>query len=146
MIQPIFKGPHTVHLQRQKKHSRAYAPRGDSGQPAHSHSVIRIFTGRFLDSHGFKTSLLSADREDWRECADAQANLSLLGRTCQNVPFTRYGCIHLFTFYHSVGLFSWRQIGDIFLIFPSKQYLTFHANCLRWRQFAWNVKSCFLGK
>ena len=33
-----------------------------------------------------------------------------------------------------------------FLIFPIKQDLTFHANCLQWRQFAWNVKSCFLGK
>ena len=27
-------------------------------------------------------------------------------------------------------------------IFPRKQDLTFHANCLKWRQFAWNVKSC----
>ena len=33
-----------------------------------------------------------------------------------------------------------------FLFFPRKQDLTFHANCLRRRQFAWNVKSCFLGK
>ena len=31
-----------------------------------------------------------------------------------------------------------------FLIFPRKQDLTFHANCLYWRQFAWNIKSCFL--
>ena len=34
----------------------------------------------------------------------------------------------------------------ISLIFPRKQDMTFHANCLHWRQFAWNVKSCFLGK
>ena len=33
-----------------------------------------------------------------------------------------------------------------FLIFPRKQDLTFYANCLHWRQFAWNVKSSFLGK
>ena len=33
-----------------------------------------------------------------------------------------------------------------FLIFPWKQVLTFYANCLQWRQFAWNVKTCFLGK
>ena len=47
--------------------------------------------------------------------------------------------------YHSLGIFSRRQI-DIFLIFPRKQDSTFHANCLlRW-QFAWNVKSRFLGK
>ena len=32
------------------------------------------------------------------------------------------------------------------LIFPWKQVLTFLANCLLKRQFAWNVKSCFLGK
>ena len=38
-------------------------------------------------------------------------------------------------------------IGDIFLIlFSRKQDLTFHANCLHLRQFAWNAKSCFLGK
>ena len=33
-----------------------------------------------------------------------------------------------------------RQTGDI-----RKRDLTFQANCLRWRQFAWNVKTCFLG-
>ena len=43
-------------------------------------------------------------------------------------------------------IFSRRQIDDIFLIFPRKQDLTFQANCLLRRQFAWNVKSCFLGK
>ena len=48
--------------------------------------------------------------------------------------------------YHSLGIFSRRQTDDIFLIFPRKQDLTFHANCLLRRQFAWNVKSCFLGK
>ena len=32
------------------------------------------------------------------------------------------------------------------LFFSSQQNLTFHANCLYWKQFAWNVKSCFLGK
>ena len=33
-----------------------------------------------------------------------------------------------------------------FYFFPRKLDLAFHANCLQWRQFAWNVKSCFLGK
>ena len=33
-----------------------------------------------------------------------------------------------------------------FLIFPSKLDLTIHANCLLRRQFAWSVKSYFLGK
>ena len=48
-----------------------------------------------------------------------------------------------YSLYHSLGLFSRRQIDDIF---PRKQNLAFHANCLYWRQFAWNVKICFLGK
>ena len=52
----------------------------------------------------------------------------------------------LFNLYHSLGIFSRRQNDVIFLIFPRKQDLTFHANCLLRRQFAWNVKSCFLGK
>ena len=34
----------------------------------------------------------------------------------------------------------------LFSYFSRKQDLTFHANCLQWRQFAWNVKTCFLGK
>ena len=36
-----------------------------------------------------------------------------------------------------------KLIGDAFLIFLRKQDLTLHAN---WRQFAWSVKSCLLGK
>ena len=32
-----------------------------------------------------------------------------------------------------------------FLIFLRKQDLIFHANCLQWRQFAWDV-NCLLGK
>ena len=54
--------------------------------------------------------------------------------------------IQRFNLYHSLGIFSRRQNDVIFLIFPRKQDLTFHANCLLRRQFAWNVKSCFLGK
>ena len=30
-----------------------------------------------------------------------------------------------------------------FYMFPRKQDLTFHANCLHWRQYAQNVKICF---
>ena len=48
--------------------------------------------------------------------------------------------------YHSLGVFSRWQIDDIFLIFPRKQDMTFHANCLLRRQVAWNVISCFLGR
>ena len=32
------------------------------------------------------------------------------------------------------------------MFFPENRFLTFHANCLIRRQFAWNVKTCFLGK
>ena len=38
--------------------------------------------------------------------------------------------------YHSLGIFSRRQNDVIVLIFPRKQDLTFHANCLLRRQFA----------
>ena len=34
--------------QRQKTYFRTWAPSKDSDQPAHSHSLIRIFTGRIL--------------------------------------------------------------------------------------------------
>ena len=38
--------------------------------------------------------------------------------------------------YHAIGKFSRRQTDEIFLIFPRKQDLTLHANCLLRRQFA----------
>ena len=43
---------------------------------------------------------------------------------------------HFLNLYHSLGIFSRRQNDVIFLIFPRKQDLTFHANCLLRRQFA----------
>ena len=43
-------------------------------------------------------------------------------------------------------IFSRRRFEIFFLFFPRKQDLTFHANYLLRRQFAWNVKSCFPGK
>ena len=42
-------------------------------------------------------------------------------------------------------IFSRRQI-EIFFLFSRKLVLTFHANCLKWRQTAWNVESCFSGE
>ena len=48
--------------------------------------------------------------------------------------------------YDSLDYFSRRQIGDIFPIFPGKQDMTFHANCLQWRQFAWKCHILFSGK
>ena len=32
----------------------------------------------------------------------------------------------------------------MFLIFPRKQDVSFHANCLHWRKLAWNVTASFL--
>ena len=41
------------------------------------------------------------------------------------------------------NLFSEKRFWHVM----QKTGLTFHANyCLQWRQFAWNVKTCFLGK
>ena len=37
----------------------------------------------------------------------------------------------VFNLYHSLGKFSKWHIDDIFLVFPRKQILTFHANCLQ---------------
>ena len=41
-----------------------------------------------------------------------------------------------------------QQTGNwwYFSYFPQKTFLTFHANCLFCRKFAWNVKPVFLGK
>ena len=44
----------------------------------------------------------------------------------------------------TLGKISSRRHFEIF--FPRKRVLTVYANFLQWRQFAWNVKSCFLGK
>ena len=57
------------------------------------------------------------------------------------------GSIHITLTLSTPGKnFSRRHFEIFFLIFPRKQNLTFHANCLQWRQFAWNVKFCYLGK
>ena len=55
---------------------RTYAPSEDSDQTAHSRSLIRIFTGRILDSEGCKVSSC-CQRRLWSDCADAQADLIL---------------------------------------------------------------------
>ena len=48
----------------------------DSDQPAHSRSLIKIFTGQILDSQWSKVSSCG-QRRLWSDCADAQADLSL---------------------------------------------------------------------
>ena len=46
-----------------------------------SHSLIRIFAGRNVDSHGFKIRIASlrGQYRVWSGCADAQADLSSFG-------------------------------------------------------------------
>ena len=64
-----------------------------------------------------------------------------LGLLCYR-SFLGLPCLHFtqqfFNLYHSVLI---QQMILFFFIFHRQQDLTFHANCLHWRQFAWNVKS-----
>ena len=62
---------HFVHVcvpHRQKLYLLKCAPSVDLDQPAHSHNLIRIFTGAFLIAKGAKV---------WADCTEAQAELSL---------------------------------------------------------------------
>ena len=60
----------TCEPQRPKIYLLIYARSEDSDQTAHSRSLIRIFTGRILDS---KECNVSSDRQRrlWSDCADA---------------------------------------------------------------------------
>ena len=83
---------------------------------------------------------MCAKRRFRSACAFAQTDLNLRWRILDS-----HGC-KVSEPLPRLGLFSRRQINGIFLTFPGKQDLTFHAKCLQWRQFAWNAKSCFPGK
>ena len=61
--------------QRQKTYLRTCIPSEDSDQPAHSRSLIRIFTGSILDSQGCKVCS-SGQRRLWSVRHDAQVLLS----------------------------------------------------------------------
>ena len=56
--------------------SPTYAPREDSDQPAHSRSLIWIFSRRILNSQGYTLSSYGYRRFK-SDCADAQADFSL---------------------------------------------------------------------
>ena len=43
-------------------------------------------------------------------------------------------------------ILSRRHLKIFFLIFPRKQDLKFHANLLKWRQFAWKCQILFSGE
>ena len=62
--------------QQQKTYLWKCAPSEDSDLPAHPRSLIRIFTGRVLDSQGYEVSSCG-HRRLWSDGADAQADLSL---------------------------------------------------------------------
>ena len=83
------------------------------------------------------------------ECFSRTKNtpaMALPNIVLKNAKDLRWLEITIVNTYHTMGRFSRRQTDDIFLIFPRKQDLTLHANCLLQRQFAWSVKSYFLGK
>ena len=59
---------------------------------------------------------------------------------CKSIPCDTYAQIrgdNICLTFITLGLFSRWQIYNIFLYFLRKQDLTFHSNCLHWRQFAW---------
>ena len=58
-----------------KTYLRTCAPSEDLDQPAHSRSLIRIFSGRLLDSQGYKVSSCG-QRILWSDCPGAQADSS----------------------------------------------------------------------
>ena len=74
--------------QHQKTYLRKCAPREDSDQPAHSRSLIRIFTRRIWDCQGCKV-YSCRQRRLWSDCTDAQADLSL--RWAHMSVSTHYG-------------------------------------------------------
>ena len=55
-------------------------------QPAHSRSLVRTFTGSIWDSQVCK--MASCDNEDWSDCANAHADLSLHWAHMSEVKFT----------------------------------------------------------
>ena len=57
-----------------KRYLRTCAPSEDSDQPAHSHSLIRIFIGCVLHSQGCEVPSCK-QRRLWSDCTDADLNL-----------------------------------------------------------------------
>ena len=69
-------GTHTYEPKRPETRLGTCAPSEYSDQPAHSRSLIRIFTGRILYSQGSTVSSCRQWRL-WSDCADAQTDLIL---------------------------------------------------------------------
>ena len=75
-----------------------------------------------------------------RFCRHLCTKVENLYRSVVLKPFKKWDILNLLALVLIQQTAKWWYF---FLIFPRKQDLTFHANCLHWRQFAWNVKSCF---
>ena len=74
-----------------KKDLRACALRENSNQSAHSHSLIRIFTGRILDSQGCKNVLMRTMKTLIRLRGCTSSFESLLGAFVRRFFFLRLG-------------------------------------------------------
>ena len=76
---------------RQKTYFHIWKPSEESDQPGHSHSLIRIFTGRILDSQGCKSSSCGKMKTliRLRECAGWFE--SSLGAHARQYIFSRCG-------------------------------------------------------
>ena len=73
----------------------------------------------------------STDRYEQTEWTQIKLLLVWFWSLLLVIPSILFGHITIgINLYHSLGIFSRRQIDDIFLIFPRKQDTTFHANCL----------------
>ena len=96
--------------------------------------------------HFLNIFLISSPEHKVLKVSCCDESMSIVSRALWVVCRSSCSINNCFNLYHSLGIFSRRQIDDIFLIFPRKQDLTFHANCLLRRKFAWNVISCFLRK
>ena len=82
----------------------------------------------FLKSLAFSANILFTSISRWSNITALLAPVSPLSQNSEFTILTVYSYF-LINLYHSLGIFSRRQIDDIFLIFPRKQDLTFHANC-----------------
>ena len=116
----------------------------DSNQPVYQPT---IYVYLFLDCPGVVKGTCDQQRL-WSNCAVAQADLSLRWshKSCCRVCCELAHFKFMLTLSTLGKIFCRRHFEIFFLFFPEKKDLTFHANCLLRRQFAWNVKSCFLGK
>ena len=110
--------------QRPKMYLRTCAASEDSDQPAHSRSLIRILSGRILDSQGCKVSSCG-QRRLWSDCADAQADLSLRLEHISEGTFSHVAAPII------VGtdlFFSWFILSrEVLNKFPVDLFLLYHS-------------------